>query len=179
MYILMHMVTKNIYVSDSDVVLFERAAELAGSMSAAVTAGLRLYVAQQEREQKRNELMPIEVEVQEGAVVSTKRFVGRPLLRYEVKEGLRAQNFRVYATEHGQLAVHVREDANWSALTWPDEENSVWDDPKSWQGDWWKTTDRSLTVYPDVDSMVGALPDDLVEAVRQALTGPTVDILDI
>jgi EXLDI family protein len=55
----------------------------------------------------------------------------------------------------------------------------VWDDPKSWQGDWWKTTDRSLTVYPDVDSMVGALPDDLVEAVRQALTGPTVDILDI
>lgn len=175
----MRMVTKNVYVSDSDVVLFERASDLAGSMSAAVAAGLRLYVAQQEREQKKNEMMPTEVEVQEGAVVSTKRFVGRLLLRYEMKEGFRAQNFRVYETERGQLAIHVREDANWSALTSADEENPVWDDPKSWQGDWWKTTDRSLTVYPDVDSIAGTLPEDLVEAVRHALSGSTVDVLDI
>jgi EXLDI family protein len=173
------MATKNVYVSDSDVVLFERAAELAGGMSTAVAAGLRLYVAQREREQKRNEMTSIEVEVQEGAVVSTKRFVGRPLLRYEVKDGIRAQNFRVYETERGQLAVHARSDANWSAIASPDEENPLWDDPKSWQGEWWKTTDRSLMVYPDVDSMTGTLPDDLVEAIRHSLSKPSVDILDI
>lgn len=175
----MRMATKNVYVSDSDVVLFERAAELAGGMSTAVAAGLRLYVAQREREQKRNEMTSIEVEVQEGAVVSTKRFVGRPLLRYEVKDGPRAQNFRVYETERGQLAVHVRDHANWTAIASPDDENPVWNDPKSWQGEWWKTTDRSLTVYPDVDSMTGTLPDDFVEAIRHSLSKPSVDILDI
>lgn len=175
----MCMVTKNVYVSDSDVGLFERAADLAGSTSAAVAAGLRLYVAQQERNQNRNDMMPIDVEVQDGAVVSTKRFAGRLLLRYEVKEGIRAQSFRVYATERGQLAVHVRSGANWTALASPSDDDPVWDDPNSWQGDWWKTKDRSLTVYPDLDSMAVALPDDLVEATRQALSGHAVVHLDI
>ena len=179
MSILMRMATRNVYVSDGDVGLFERAAELAGGMSTAVAAGLRLYVAQEDRKQRRDKMLPIEVEVQEGAVVSIKRFVGRPLVRYEEKEGLRAHNFRVYETERGQLAVHLRSDANWSALAASNDDNPVWDDPKAWQADWWKTTDRSLTVYPDLDAMNAALPEDLVEAVRHALSQPTVDVLDI
>lgn len=175
----MFMATKNVYVSDGDVGLFERAAELAGGMSTAVVAGLRLYVAQQERTQRRTEMMQIDVEIQDGAIVSTKRFVGRLLLRYEETEGPRARSFRVYETERGQLAVHVRDDANWAAFAASDEKSPVWDDPKSWQGDWWKTKDRSLTVYADTDAMALTMPDALVEAVRHALSKPAVDLLDI
>lgn len=45
MRILILMPSKNVYVAESDLPMFERASHLAGGMSAAVAAGLRLYLA--------------------------------------------------------------------------------------------------------------------------------------
>ena len=70
----MRMPTKNVYVSESDLFLFDRAAELAGGMSAAVALGLRLYVTQQDRQRKDTEMKTIELKVDDGAVVGVKRF---------------------------------------------------------------------------------------------------------
>lgn len=175
----MFMVTKNIYVSDADLPLFERAAELAGGMSPAVAAALRLYVTQQEKTRKKGEMREIEIEVQDGPVVSTKRFVGRPLVRFQEQHGIRLRTYRVYLTARDQFAVYVRDDTNWNALWSGDEDDPVWDRPETWRGDWWKTAERSLTVYPGLAAMGGVLPDELVEATRGAVSTPAVEDLDI
>ena len=112
----MFMPTKNVYVSEVDLPLFDRAAELAGGMSPAVATGLRLYVAQQEKKRKDTEMQTIELDVDEGSIVTTKRLTGRQVLRSQIKDGLRVQIYRVYLTAKGQYAVYTRDDPNWSAL---------------------------------------------------------------
>lgn len=179
MRILMRMVTKNVYVSDSDLPLFERAAELAGGMSTAVAAGLQLYVAQQERERKQVEMSSIELEVQEGPVVKTKRFTGRQLIRYEVCSGMRVQAFRVYLTAKGQYAVYSRSDPNWSALSSPNEDNPVWENPSSWNTAWWESNERTLRVFSDISTMEGELPSELIAAITSAQAQSSVEDLDI
>jgi EXLDI family protein len=179
MRMLMFMAAKNIYVSDTDLPLFERAAELAGGMSAAVAAGLRLYVAQREKERKLAQMTEIEVEVQDGPVVTAKRFTGRLLLRYQRRDGLRVTAFRVYVTAKGQYAIYTRNDPDWSRLSSPSEDNSVWEDPSTWETSWWETTERSLHVFPDTASMADEVPAPLIKAITDAQSKPAVEVLDI
>ena len=79
----MRIPTKNVYVSEFDLSLFDRAAELAGGMSAAVVLGLRLYVAQQDRQRKDTEMRTIELKVDDGAVVGVIE-IGRASCRERV-----------------------------------------------------------------------------------------------
>lgn len=173
------MGSKNVYVSETDLPILERAAELAGGMSTAVVAGVRLYVAQQERERKLVEMSSIEVTVQDGPVVATKRFVGRQVLRYELGDGMRTQTFRVYLTAKGQYAVHSRNDPDWSKLSTPDDDSLIWEDTRTWSTRWWETTERALRVFPDITAMQGELPSELVEAIVTAAGQPTIEELDI
>lgn len=179
MHILMCMATKNVYVSDHDVELFETAAEYAGSMSAAVAAGLRLYVTQQEKARGDARMREIEIEVRDGPVVTTKRFWGRRILRYDVPNGIRIITYDVYLTGRDQLAVYTRDHPDWSKLSSADEDHPTWTDPQTWKTGWWKTTERSLRVFPDVDGMVGDVPDELINSVNLALTTPSIEELDI
>ncbi|MGV8883846.1 MAG: EXLDI protein [Rhodoglobus sp.] len=166
-------------MSDSDLPLFERAAELAGGMSTAVATGLQLYVAQQERERKQVEMSTIELEVQDGPVVTTKRFTGRQLIRYEMRGGMHVRLFRVYLTAKGQYAVYSRSDPNWSALSSPDEDNPVWEDPHTWNTAWWDSNERTLRVFSEINSMQGDLPPELIAAITNAQALPSVEDLDI
>jgi EXLDI family protein len=179
MRMLMHMSTKNIYVADSDQELFEDAARLAGSMSAAVTAGLRLYVAQRTKDKERTQMSQIEADVQEGPIVTTKRFTGRKLLRYELRNGMRVTKIRVYLTARNQLAVHTRNDPDWSRLSSPDENNPIWEDEQTWSTNWWETAERTLRVFPGIDSAAKELPTEVVDAIRAALAEPGIEDLDI
>ncbi|MCI1749373.1 MAG: EXLDI protein [Acidipropionibacterium sp.] len=173
------MPTKNIYVADGDQGLFEDAAELAGSMSAAVTAGLRLYVAQRTKDKERTQMSQIEADVQEGPIVTTKRFTGRKLLRYELRNGMRVTKIRVYLTARNQLAVHTRNDPDWSRLSSPDENNPIWEDEQTWSTNWWETAERTLRVFPGIDSAAKELPTEVVDAIRAALAEPGIEDLDI
>lgn len=175
----MRMATKNIYVAEGDLELFDTAADLAGSMSAAVVAGLRLYLAQQQKAKERTQMSQIELEVQDGPIVTTKRFTGRKLLRYELRDGLRVKTFRAYLTARNQIAIHIRDDPDWSRLSRPDEKNPVWEDERTWGANWWDTTERSLRVFTDVDAAAEVLPAEVIQAVRNALTQQPVEDLDI
>jgi EXLDI family protein len=177
MRILMYMPTRNVYVSDSDIPLFDRAAELAGGMSSAVAAGLRLYVTERERELA--EMKVVEVEVDDGPVVTVKRFRGSQVLRYETRGGLRALSFRIFATAKGQYAVYFRDDPDWSRLSSPREDDPVWENPGTWDGTWWETNRRSLHVFPDLASMEGKLPAEVINALIKAEAQPGVEELDI
>lgn len=173
----MHMPTKNVYVSEADAPLFDRAAELAGGMSPAIAAGLRLYVAQEEKKWKDTEMQTIELEVDEGSVVATKRFTGRQVLRCQVKDGMRVQTYRAYLTAKGQYAVYIRDDPNWSALS--RVSNNAPGDAKAWEGDWWHSGQRTLRIFRDLASMQGVLPDDVTKPLASIGDQPTVEDLDI
>lgn len=173
----MFMPTKNVYVSEADLPLFDRAAELAGGMSPAIAAGLRLYVAQQEKKRKDTEMQTIELAVDEGNIVTTKRFTGRQVLRSQIKDGRRVQTYRAYLTAKGQYAVYTRDDPNWSALTRTGDDAPV--DAETWEGEWWHTGQRTLQVFPDLASMRGIVPDDVTEALASIGDQPTVEDLDI
>lgn len=178
MCIVMFMPSKNVYVSEADLPLFESAAAQAGGLSAAVVAGLRLYLAQQERRRKGGEMTQIELEVDEGLVAVTKRFTGRKLLVWRHDEGHRTRSCRVFRTAKGQFAVYERDDPDWVALSRSDDAAS-WDDPGSWRDGWWDRGQRTLTVFATADDMAGVLPDELVAAIKRAEDQPEVEDLDI
>ena len=160
----MCMPSKNVYVSEADLPLFDRAATLAGGMSAAVTAGLRLYLAQHDERQKEDTMATIELTVDEGPVAVTKRFSGRRLLRWRQQDGgIRS----------------LRDEPNWDVLSSPEDDDPVWENPGTWHGDWWSSGKRELRVFAAVDDMEGELPDELIEAVRSAESRPLVEDLDI
>jgi EXLDI family protein len=164
-----------VYVSETDVPLFDRAAQLAGGLSPAVAAALRLYVAHQEGAM--SEHQSIELDVADGPISLRKRFQGRKLLAFAQHHGLRAVRWTVYATRRGQYAVYVADEPDWSRMAGADE--SVWDDPRTWSESFYQVHDRSLQVYPDVEAMVQDLPDDVAAAVRRALGQPGAVELDI
>lgn len=168
------MSSKNVYVSDADLPMFERAAGLAGGLSAAVAAGLRLYVSQQDRTRKGREMRVIELEVDDDGVVVTKRFTGTLVARHTVRTGTRARSLRVYRTARGQFAVYDREDPDWTAPALSDDS-----DAQSWDGDWWRSGARTLRVFADVDALRATLPRELVAAVERAQAEPVVEDLDI
>lgn len=180
MHILMRMPSKNVYVSESDLPLFDRAARLAGGMSAAVALGLRLYLAQHDEQEERNAMETIELKVDEGQIVTTKRFSGRRLLQWRQPsdDGTRALTARVYRTARGQYAVYLRDAPDWAVLSSPDDDNPIWENPRTWSGDWWSSK-RDLRVFAAVEDMEGELPDDLVKTVRSVKDRPAVEDLDI
>ncbi len=173
------MPTKNVYVSEADLPLFEKAADLAGALSTAVASGLRLYVDQQEKERRKTQMQTIEVEVNDGPVVSTKRFTGRRILRFEERDGLRVTVYRVYLTAKGQYAIYQRNDPNWVAMSNTEGTGPGWDDAQTWQGNWWHSGNRTLKVFPNMEDMKGHVPDGLLEALTQAAKKPLVEELDI
>lgn len=179
MRILMRMATRNVYVSVDDAPLFDRATELAGSLSAAVAAGLKLFIAKQEREQGVGVMQQVEVEISDGPVIAVKQFIGRRILKFEDQNGPRSTTYRVYATAGGQFAVYRRDDPNWRAFSTADEQDPVWNDPQTWSTDWWQSGRRSLSVFPTSAAMVGELPAALIEAVEVAMSRPEVEELDI
>ena len=152
------MPSKNVYVAESDLPMFERASHLAGGMSAAVAAGLRLYLAQHEKNR-------------EGA--------GRLLLRRKQNEGLRTRTFSVYATARGQYAVHTRDEPDWSRMSAEDDKSPLWENQETWEGGWWNTKHRELHVFRDITGMRGEMPDYLIDEIERAESQPMVEDLDI
>lgn len=176
MCILMYMPTKHVYIAEADLPLLDRAAELAGGISAAVIAGIRLYLERSEREMGR--FRQIEVAVNDGPLVVTKRFQGRRLFRLAHRDGPRVITYEVYATARQQFAVYSRDDPDYARLSSAGGD-PIWENPDTWAPDFYNTRDRTLQVFPGVDAMETELPSDVIDAVRRALDQSLVEDLDI
>lgn len=112
----------------------------------------------------------IEVQVDDGPVVVTKRFTGRRLLHWRQEDGMRKHSFRVFRTAKGQFAVYERDDPNWDAT-------SSW--RGGWPDGWWNPGKRQLSVFATTAEMAGILPDKLIAAITRAEETPAVEELDI
>lgn len=163
------MPNKTIYVSEDDLPIFARAQELAGgNLSATISGALRDFVARHEH----GEIGPVEVKVGRTAY-TIQRFQGRLLAegRRTLHDGRPPIRYSVYQTARGQLAIHRADPPDWGSYSGDDSGY-----PQQWMTE---HPNLRLNVYPTLEEAAEHLPDDLVEAVRLALSGQTYVELDI
>lgn len=157
------MPNKTIYVSDSDLPVFERAQELAGgNLSATVAQALRRLVEREEQAQRGF----AEVEVTVGTIVHVpKRFVGRSLAKGQV--GGRQQplitTYEVYQTQKGRFALHVQSEPNWQFA----------------DVDWSEPNEYRLDDFDTLEEIKDLVPRELYDASVAATSDEGVEYLDI
>jgi len=186
---------KTIYVAEEDLTLFTRAQELAGgNLSAAINQALQRFI--EVRETTMQGLTEYTVGVGAAGARHRKRFVGHQLARWRHHSAAgQVETFTVYRTAKGRFAVHMRRDPDW--LNWTDERD--WNNPASWSmpqrphrpgsedpgtggGDgrsWWHSGEYTLQVYDSIDDLKRAIPPELAHLVKENLTIPAVEDLDI
>lgn len=96
MHIIMHMPTRNVYVSDEDQNLFQEAAELAGGFSPAVSEALREYVKR--RKLMRGGAEQVEVDLRTDGIDHRVSFMGRRLVKVQRDHEQGCRIDTVYAT---------------------------------------------------------------------------------
>lgn len=97
------MPNKTIYISDNDLPVADRAAELAGGLSPAVMEGLKLYIRNSEASQQGFE--EVHVVDRSDGVETRKIFQGRQLARLSQSHGGKRIEWTSYLTPKDNLAV--------------------------------------------------------------------------
>ncbi|MFC6357875.1 EXLDI protein [Luteococcus peritonei] len=188
---------RNIYVQAGQEGLYEEAALLAGSLSAAVEQGLQLFLAQRRGGLRFDE---VEVVVGRGSHRITKRFRARELVEVlvEPRHPGRHSGVTVHQTARDRLAVWCWSDPDWSALR--SGALSNWSgplgrsDPVSGSGldedierddqgwfDWGDRQGDELLVFETVDELLAAvtLPQVAVDKLRACYRPTPLEVLDI
>ena len=174
MSILINMPTKNIYVSEADVELFERAAQHAESVSAAVVQALRDYLTNRHNTEKG--YGRIELALYENGSRRKVMFYGREIVRVERPVDGGVQINTIYETAKGQLAVATK-----IRRLLPDEVKGsyrIWDHPETWSREFWLIGDKTLEVYPDI-AQLELVDAYLAEQCKSALSAKPYEVLDI
>ena len=174
MSILINMPTKNIYVSEADMELFERAAQHAESVSAAVVQALREYLTNRHNTEKG--YGRIELALYENGSRRKVMFYGREIVRVERPVDGGVQINTIYETAKGQLAVATK-----IRRLLPDEVKGsyrIWDHPETWSREFWLIGDKTLEVYPDI-AQLELVDAYLAEQCKSALSAKPYEVLDI
>lgn len=174
MSMVINMPTKNIYVSEADMELFERAAQHAESVSAAVVQALQDYLTNRDNTEKG--YGRIELALYENGSRRKVMFYGREIVRVERPVDGGVQINTIYETAKGQLAVATK-----IRRLLPDEVKGsyrIWDHPETWSREFWLIGDKTLEVYPDIAQL--ELADAyLAEQCKSALSAKPYEVLDI
>lgn len=188
------MPNKNIYVSEEDLPLFERAQELSGAnLSSAIVRALRRFIELEEA--KKRGLDQITVIVNGSGAHRRKRFIGQRLVRWlhATPDGKGTEILNVYHTAGNRYALHTRSIMDWE-LSWGDPDHAR--HPKnwgvadgilkrltSWGYDDWETFkeagDYALRVFETLEEMKPHVSSDLYRMVNQAMEGPEIEEIDI
>src|SRR5215210_811906 len=116
------MPTKTIYVSDTDLPVFDKAQQMAGgNLSSAIAQALRQFVEDEEMEDQGFEKVTVEVGkvnrfhkrfLTESRI--EKRFMGKLVISWRTsdREDPRSEAYEVYRTPKGRFAVYSRKEPN-------------------------------------------------------------------
>jgi EXLDI family protein len=168
------MPNKTIYVSDDDLPVYKRAQELAGNLSAAISAALRRYVEIEEgREEGFEEII---VKVGPG-VGRRQRFTGVLLAEWGRSTSKKVETFRVYRTRHGRYAVHIERSPDYTSSA---SLEAGWRSFFSADQTWGMTAgEATLQVVDSLEELRELIPEELYEMVAAAADYPAVEDLDI
>jgi EXLDI family protein len=170
---------KTIYVSESDLPLFERAQELTGgNLSQAITRGLKRLVELEEG--KLEGFEEITVKVGPG-LRKRQRFMGVLLVEWDhtTKQGGQ-EKFRVYRSRTGKLVLHTTRPEEWFHAGGHDGQATGWRKHLSSEQTWGTTAPTAtLEIVDTVEELRSLLPAELYVLVAAAAEEPVVEDLDI
>lgn len=164
------MATRNVYVSDDDAELFSEAAELGGGLSPAVSSGLRLFVESKRRESAG--VTRIELDVDEGGVTVTKRFLGRRLVKHRQQSEQHLVLTEIFETAKQQFAVYVRTIPTWTFT-------GLRTDGSGWGPGDYEAVVRTLQIFPRKEDLRATLTSEQWGAFERASDGKLVEDLDV
>jgi EXLDI family protein len=172
---------KTIYVSDDDLLLYQRAQELAGgNLSAAITTAIRRFVEIEEGRHEGHDEVTVKVGVGAGRKV---RFSGILLGEWGRSTASSVEVYRVYRSRKGKFVVHADRSPKWSSGPDDDKWNTGW---RAWVGNWsanqtWTYTqgEATLEVADSLEALRGLVPPELYDLVAAAAEHPDVEDLDL
>lgn len=173
------MPNKTIYVSESDLPVFERAQELTGgNLSAAISKALRRLVEVEEGRLEGFE--EITVRVGPGGA-KLQRFQGVLLADWNrTNSNGSVERFRVYRTRTGRFAVHLARSKEHVWTAGKDGQLSGWRKHFSSEQQWGELpAASSLKVYDTFEELRQAVPPEMGELLEVFDTEPEVEDLDI
>jgi len=169
---------KTIYVSDGDLLLYQRAQELAGgNLSAAIANALRRYVDLEEGLHGGYDDVVVRVGLGSGRKV---RFVGVLVGEWIDNRQKAAERVRVWRGRTGKYVLHVERSADY----WMVDADGK---PAGWRGHLGigdvrygaSPKESTLEVFDDLDALRDKVPEELFEMVARSARQPTVEDLDI
>jgi len=108
------MPNKTIYVTETDLPIFERAQELAGNnLSATIAEALKRFIKVEEA--KRSGFEEITVKLGEDGTYQNKRFIGKELARTQILEDESIKVLIIYETAKHRYALYTKEVKDMSA----------------------------------------------------------------
>jgi EXLDI family protein len=169
---------KTIYVSDSDLPVFQRAQELTGgNLSAAISKALHRLVEVEEGRLEGFEEITVRVGVEPGKL---QRFQGVQLVDWNRSTGEGVERYRIFRTRTGKFAVHVARPKGHVWAAGKDGQLSGWRKHFSADQQWGETPATStLEVFTTFEELRAAVPAELAALVEAYATEPEVEDLDI
>lgn len=169
---------KTIYVSEGDLPLFARAQELAGgNLSQAISRGLQRLVAYEEGRLEGFDEITIRVGPGKGR---RQRFLGVLLVEWGHTSKNSTEQFRVYRTRTGKIALHTEKPPEYIHMGGADGQARGWRKHLSSDQTWGATAaSATLEIFDSVDDLRGEIPDELFDLVAAAAEQPVVEDLDI
>ena len=169
---------KTIYVSDADLVLFQRAQEIVGgNLSAAIVRALRRMVEVEDAKLEGFEEITVAVGAGQGR---RQRFFGVLLADWARSTKDRVEQFHVYRSRTGKYVLHVERsaEAHWSAGA--DGTATGLRKYFSSNQQWGSTPPiASLEILDTIDELRERVPSELFDMVLTADEQPSVEDLDI
>ncbi|MEU6246200.1 EXLDI protein [Glycomyces sp. NPDC047010] len=172
------MPNKTIYVSDSDLPIYNRAQELAGgNLSKAISTALRRYVDAEEGRQEGYEEITVRVGPGTGRNRQRQRFTGVKLGEWVNSNNRTAEILRVYRSKSGRFVLHTEKTPDYTHLT----------DETGWrkllglgeQTYAMNTGESTLVVVDTLQELKAKIPAELYEMVAASAEAPPVQDLDI
>jgi EXLDI family protein len=173
------MPNKTIYVSESDLAVFQRAQELTGgNLSAAISQALRRLVQVEEGRLEGFDEITVRVGVAPGRL---QRFQGVQLVDWNRTDSNGGQeHYRVFRTRAGKLAVHVARPKGFVWSAGKDGQLTGWRKHFAADQQWGETPAAStLSVFETFDELAKAVPAELAALVEDYATEPAIEDLDI
>ncbi|WP_019932194.1 EXLDI protein [Nocardia sp. BMG111209] len=172
------MPNKTVYVKDEDLPLFDRAQELVGgNLSGAILAALRRFIELEEGRMAGFEEVVLRVG-HDG--VRQIRFSGRLLAELRDLNGAKLEQYRVFRTRKGKLALHTQH-SDWK--DYPTDANWL-KDLTNWRKmlgiapmeEW---GDFDMQVFDSLDDLRDHIPAKLYRRVADLESHPHIEDLDI
>jgi EXLDI family protein len=172
------MPNKTIYVSDSDLPIYNRAQELAGgNLSRAISTALRRYVDAEEGRLEGYKEITVHVGPGTGRNRQRQRFTGIKLGEWVRSNDRKAEIYRVYRSRSGKFVVHIEKTPDYVQVTTETGLRKLLGLGEQVFAS--NTGDATLEVVETLEELKTKIPAELYEMVAASAEAPPVQDLDI